>query len=240
MEKTLLVIDNREVKIKELLTDVGYVFENLDVGDFVIKIDDVDFIIFERKTISDLVSSILDGRYSEQKQRLLLNYSTTNIYYIIEGSFDFHPDNSVSSSIPKKNLVSCIINTMIRDHIKIFFTKNCLETCELIKAIYTRIQSDPKKYLEGFTPSNNVPKSKKITTKHDCYIAQLCQVPDVSTKTAIAIAQKYPSFEDLILTLKEMEEVQKLKTLKELVIKDNKGKARKISEKVAKNIIAYI
>jgi len=44
--------------------------KNLDIGDIIIYNGSYKLII-ERKTINDLVSSIKDGRYREQKMRLL-------------------------------------------------------------------------------------------------------------------------------------------------------------------------
>ena len=245
MEETSLVVDHREVKIKELLAaEETFVSEQLALGDFIIRIANNDFAIFERKTLSDLSASIIDGRYAEQKQRLLANYNARNVYYIIEGTFDFNPIDNLQTSMPKNTLISCIVNTIFRDNINVLFTKSSFETTELIKAIYNRIKKDPAKYLNKEAQDVAHPhissKSKKVANREECYILQLCQIPDVSIKSAQAIAEKYPSFEYLLTTFRDMEESKKLKLLKEICTKDSKGKSRKISEKVAKNIVQYI
>jgi len=69
-----LIIDHRETKIKEYFdTKDNYKdiikFDNLELGDFVIKYHDEVKYIFERKTMRDLSNSIKDNRYHEQKQR---------------------------------------------------------------------------------------------------------------------------------------------------------------------------
>ena len=77
----------------------------LELGDIEINISNVDFtnkFIFERKTLTDLNASINDGRYKEQKHRLLSSYSNNAITYIIEGD-DIHKsinrnDKKISSS----------------------------------------------------------------------------------------------------------------------------------------------
>jgi len=46
----------------------------------------LDYII-ERKILNDLKSSIIDGRYKDQKSRLKAS-SLKKIYYLIEGSDD--------------------------------------------------------------------------------------------------------------------------------------------------------
>lgn len=233
MEKAILVIDHRETRIKEWMTKENYScqYENLELGDIVIRIDDADFCVFERKTLTDLMASIVDGRYSDQKQRMIAHYGVTKIYYIIEGIFDYKNIH--------KTLLSSIINTTIRDHIQCLFTTDHIETCILIREIYNRIQCDPNKYILGKSYESTSKPTKRIMSKAECYISQLCQVPDISLKTAQAIAEKYPSMQDL-LALSKFDENEKLKVLKEIFIKDNKGKQRRISEKVVKNILQYI
>jgi crossover junction endonuclease MUS81 len=44
----------------------------------------LDFIV-ERKTADDLASSIVDGRYNEQKARLK-NCGISNVIYLVEGN----------------------------------------------------------------------------------------------------------------------------------------------------------
>ncbi len=71
-------IDNREQAFATFMTNDGYAFdlEPLDVGDiqFVDKVSKIPFIIIERKTYADLEASIKDGRYKEQKERMLKAY----------------------------------------------------------------------------------------------------------------------------------------------------------------------
>ena len=78
-----LEIDYREKKLIEQFknnknnkNNQNYIISNLDIGDIIIKYNEYITYIIERKTISDLCSSILDGRYREQKERLLSNFNT--------------------------------------------------------------------------------------------------------------------------------------------------------------------
>jgi hypothetical protein len=60
----------------------------MDVGDISISgPDGVEAVLIERKTIPDLLSSIKDGRYREQKLRLsaATDHPNHNIYYLVEG-----------------------------------------------------------------------------------------------------------------------------------------------------------
>jgi ERCC4-type nuclease len=92
-----LIIDNREseliAKIKWLKEthfgdDILVETNNLPLGDIVIvKTDDnAEWLMFERKSISDLTASIKDGRYEEQSFRLNgCSIPNHNITYLIEG-----------------------------------------------------------------------------------------------------------------------------------------------------------
>ena len=67
------IIDNREsIKKYFIEKNVKYVtFSNLDLGDYLFKYNGEVVAIIERKTIDDMANSIKDGRYREQKSRLL-------------------------------------------------------------------------------------------------------------------------------------------------------------------------
>ena len=106
----LIKIDTRE---SELLTTMNLLFkehsheikvEKLDLGDIILSTnDDGEKIIFERKSLYDLASSIKDGRYSEQSFRLN-EYSLHNhhVVYVIEGDFERY--NAVKGRMDKKTL----------------------------------------------------------------------------------------------------------------------------------------
>ena len=95
-----LKIDYREKKIIDLLNKndemktkkYDFSVENLTLGDIVICDDnDKEILLIERKSISDLASSIIDGRYNEQSYRLNNNaLHNHNIMYLIEGNLQMH------------------------------------------------------------------------------------------------------------------------------------------------------
>lgn len=261
-----ITIDNREdyLKANVILSSpdsINIKYENLDIADVIISINDKVVCAIERKTIVDLAASIKDGRYKDQKARLLSTFDTSQIYYLIEGSFDYSVCNSVGNSvgkhvgnsmvhiagINKKAIISSIINTMIRDNIKVIHTKNIEDTCHWLHQVITRLVESPEKYIlsSSHTPSisrysgaSTTTGKKKTATKEDVYLQQLCQVPNISYKTAQAIANVFPNFIALIGALSCGDE--KLKVLKEITIKDEKGKHRKISTKVVHNLIQYV
>ena len=100
-----LLIDSRE---KALFNELVLLYKNnpidnndvntylkmkqLDIADIsVIDENNKDILLFERKSIADLLSSVKDGRYLEQSFRLQQSpVDNHNITYIIEGSV-FNP-----------------------------------------------------------------------------------------------------------------------------------------------------
>ena len=75
-----LLIDNREQELIKIL-DIPFERKNLLLGDIVYANEDKEYIIIERKTINDLLSSIKDGRHREQKMRLM-NTNKNKVHYI--------------------------------------------------------------------------------------------------------------------------------------------------------------
>lgn len=204
----------------------------LDIGDIHIKYNDILY-IFERKTVKDLISSIHDGRYREQKARMLSIYNTTQLSYIIE------EDDVVSSKIysNKSAIQGAYINTMFRDNIRVLFTKNICETATLLLSIAVKIIDNPKKFISGneagetcYTDYIKL-KKKKIDNidESTCYIMQLSQIPHISNVIAKNIAKIYPTMPNLIMSL-----IQNDNKIKELCKIDGVGKEK------ASTIVKYL
>lgn len=232
-----LWVDHRETALKDLLKNENPTLEHLAIGDISITINGDLFLVFERKTLSDLAASIKDGRFKNQK--IKLKESSAQAFYIIEGHFDYDDTTEVFiNGISKRTIISAVLNTMIRDNIQVLCTKSVAETAELILSIFTRIQSNQSKYSTCSSTDHVILKARpKIHSKEDCYESQLCQIPDVSRKTAKAIMKAYPSWSNLYTSLNSFSDEEKLKVLKGIMIEESK---RRISEKVAKNLIYYM
>ena len=140
-----IVIDQRENAIKEVLNkqeDKTYVnYIQLNIGDIVIKDGEDVVCIFERKTCEDLLASIKDGRYREQKWRLLEHFNCETIVYIIEGA--------IKDSSKSKLVDNTIVNTLFRDKIKVIRSKNVENTVEVILDIYSKFKSKKFEQTKG-------------------------------------------------------------------------------------------
>ena len=219
-EKLNILIDSRESNLYNDIIDrdldiytnkIEFNKNNIDIGDINIKYRDIEY-IFERKTINDLISSIHDGRYREQKARMIDNYDNKRITYIIEG------DDILSSKTYNKSKVlqSTYLNILFRDNIRLVFTKNVNETATLILSLSIKIIENPENFNN--ISNNNTTytdhlklKKKKIENidEKTCYLMQLSQIPYISNTIAKNISNIYPSMTSLILALNEVDDKNK-------------------------------
>lgn len=210
------IIDHRETKLKDIITDAeiskyNISFENLDIGDIAVYASGVLVCIFERKSYNDLKASIIDGRYRNQKNKLVQTHGAPKTYYLMEFSLMNHQNM-------EKMVVGALINTQLRDKIGVFRTCNVTDTWRLVCEIMDRIAEDPGKYM-GTEPATGLPEIPHGGNKREpAYINMLCQVPSISVKTAKAIAAKYPSLVILIDALRGKSEKDQVLEFKDVYV----------------------
>ena len=259
-----VIIDNRETKIKEyynekimnnhLLNNIKYEefikYENLDLGDIVIKYNNEVKFIFERKTIKDLSDSIKDGRYHEQKQRL--KYAISNnikVSYIFEYFIDysnltnFIKINEMNGEI----ILSGIVNTTLRDDFGIFLTKNTNDTIFLLESIIKRMIKNPNKYfnkIEGLEDINNIyimkKRKKDNITKDNIFMIILNQIPGVSDSISKTLSKKFNSLNEFMSSLNNLSDENKIEYLSNIEINLNNNKKRRIGSKISKRIVELL
>ena len=125
------ISNNNSIKLK---------VDNLKIGDVAfIEIDKNEneigdeLLIFERKSLNDLASSIKDGRYAEQSFRLdgYQAVPNHNIVYLIEGDLSRYRENKFSR-INKKTLLSSMFSILYYKGFSVVRSMNVVETSELI------------------------------------------------------------------------------------------------------------
>ena len=174
-----LLVDYREQELIRHLPDA--ITRSLPVGDIWLTIDQQPYLLLERKTVADLVSSIKDGRWHEQKKRLLQSGHTIGI--IIEGPL-------VSTLVPTTTLVQCILNTMFRDKIPILQTTGVHDTVLWLRKLQTNgnwsksVVSDISN-IRSKRESNAQPKL--------VFQRQLACIPSISPAIAKAIVDVIPT-----------------------------------------------
>ena len=235
---SLLKVDHREGKLKELFDSeckLAYEYENLEYGDFQILVDNQIKLIFERKTLADLMASIKDGRYKNQKAKLVsAGFSVSQIYYIIEGKLGFSPSsNSKETTI----LQSALINTTIRDKIACFQTGSLRETFDLVISIYQRVKDDPAKYFESGAgiESQSVVLTSSKDSDDKVFKAILCQIPGLSDKSAGAILAKWNTLPSMLAELNGMSENERVLTLSDI-----KMNGRKLGKRTVDGVLKHL
>ena len=125
--------DNKNASIKLKV-------DNLKIGDVsFVEIDKNDneigdeLLLFERKSLNDLASSIKDGRYAEQSFRLdgYQPVPNHNIVYLIEGDISKYRENQYTR-INKNTLLSSMFSVLYYKGFSVVRTMNVVETSELI------------------------------------------------------------------------------------------------------------
>ena len=261
-----LIIDIRERQLIKLIKalqraeNVEYdtIFQNLPLGDAIITDDDDnELLIIERKTLSDLASSIIDGRYKEQSMRLdAEKMPNHNIMYIIEGSMEHFLKHNYSR-INEKTLYSTIFTLNYYKGFSSIRTFDILETATWIVRMMDKLRrtNDKKGYYavkstDG-TPENNiihganqptanyssvVKRVKKANLRPD-NIGEviLSQIPGISTATSLAVMNKFGSLYQLMIELKNDSNC-----LNTLTYETKNKQRRHISRKSIESIINYL
>ena len=133
-----IFLDERENQLHHLLEDKNKELEFpiliekkvLPLGDIVFVNDEGnDFIIIERKSLSDLIASIKDGRYNEQSYRLIHSSGLYrhHIVYLIEGGFA-----QLTNPSEKKMVYSAMTSLQFFKGFSLIKTTSIYETADWI------------------------------------------------------------------------------------------------------------
>jgi len=214
--KISVVLDSRETHLKTELTNLGIEFstEQLAVGDVVFK-DNQGVLLFicERKTTSDLQSSIMSGRYAEQRERLNLTKSQgVKVAYILENytssSFVatsplFKSKNATSSSAPHPAVSGALENLVLYHNIYILPTLSTKHTAKAIGNIQKKLSEKSMQPMNAlavdasavFVPPVLVQRKEKVMD--NIFYQQLLLIPGVSITVAKVIIATYSSIRSL-------------------------------------------
>lgn len=243
-----IVVDDREHKLIDLLKNTNEIaIEHLDIGDILFRMGGETVLIIERKTTSDLKASICDGRHREQKARLLGSGTPTNrIMYLIEGSLD-KPLNSNLHNISVSTLVGSLINTQLRDNIKVYKTNSLNETAEFIRKLsdklnkdYNSFFKDGDKIITQSDYSSTLKKQKKANmTPIVWFVSQLSLIPQVSDVIAKVIIEEYPTPDALFTSYQDISEDLRDRMLAEITYSTKTGKSRRVGDKISSRIYKF-
>lgn len=180
----------------------------LPVGDALI-IDaqaNVHYIV-ERKTVSDLWSSFLDGRFSDQKRRI--KEVGVQAVYVIEGDITRHSNyNELFGAIRslQQNSGFMVFQTLST-------TGTALALIQLAKSTELKPKSNTPLPPLGVTSLKMKKPSEEITPR-TFFKYSLCLIPRISTATAEEIASEYKSMPKLVQELKTESGFKRVSSIK--------------------------
>lgn len=278
---TTIQIDSRETRLINELHILGYPTKDVILSVETLEIGDViadNRIIIERKTISDLHSSIMDGRYKEQGYRLSNSaYPNHHIMYLLEGKI------TALKETDRARIYSAIASLSFYKGFSVMRTDNITETAVFIVSFSKKIHKDQSipGYYDNPSPclsssrssleplsmdqvatesSGPIPITLPIThtpveTSSDkAYISvvksckkanitptnidelMLCQIPGISTQSAIAIMERFGSIREMMRRYSE----EGSTVLDGIMLTGKTGKTTRLSRAVVSSIHTFV
>ena len=191
--KVNLKIDFREQRsgvveeIGKLADMISFELVTLPVGDYLIE----DKIIIERKTLSDFLVSIKNGRIFQQAYRIA--QSGKNGLIILEG------DKSMvdSSSMSRKAVQGALIHLEVFVGIPVIRSINVQETAALMVDILHQCQQQPlprQKHIISGSPGIQINKKQR----QKLFLIQ--NLPGIGTKKGLALLKSFSTIENILNT----------------------------------------
>lgn len=242
-----IVIDVRENKLLNVASSSKTKFEKkqLDIGDIHLikrgEDNSVSTLVIERKSIPDLLASIKDGRYKEQKARLngLLNQGEIGgWFYIVEGIRQYLFTEQT------KTYYGFIISTQLRDNIQVVHTNNPKDTWNFVERLsqrfekgdfsMMRIKEDIQEPQNQSSYVENIKAVKKDNiTPQTSQVMAFGTIPGVSYKMGEAILKKYNTMADLFDVYLGIEtEEEKEKLLETIQISEKRKLGKTLSTRI--------
>lgn len=263
-ERERALYDRLDARLSSLKTPSFAILEKrvLPLGDILIETDEgKKVMLIERKTYTDLLSSIKDGRYEEQSYRLIHSsgYPLHSVVYLLEGLF-----SQLRTPLEKKIVYSSMTSLHFFKGFSLYKTSTVDETAEWLIFTADKIEREfgkgripyyltqtfagtlrlrdqedttdtPKEEPSGSNYCSVVKKVKKenVTPENIGEIV-LCQIPGISSVTAMAIMSHFTSFNHFI------QELQSNPHCIDTFTATSNGKVRKISKSSLENIRQYL
>lgn len=202
----------------------------LSIGDFVWTLQNIQNeaeewlypVIIERKRMDDLVCSLRDKRYFEQKWRMKHFLPDFDHIYLVEE----HPLNDIE----QRQVKQALVDTEVVDNFLLYQTKTLIECIRVLsrwthmiyKQIINKLEQNGNDYdffeseelilFQFFNKAKNYKKNLNIPAKI-LFGRQLMSIPYCTDSIASAIVNKYPTMRLLHMAWSECENEQKQKML---------------------------
>lgn len=211
----MFCLDTRETELISLLEKASPTIKQLPIADIWIGMKEAEMLegglVVERKSIRDFEASILDGRYREQRGRILAfcQEHKTQPVYVLEGYL-----SSQTRSLPKSTLMKYMNRLIMHYQIPVIQTASVQETSELIQTLVEQWKEDPTALqrtteLVKVADGLHVHKKANAADPRQFALACLAQCPGVSVKMAEAILDHYVTLRAVMnADAKEIEQIK--------------------------------
>jgi ERCC4-type nuclease len=207
-----ITLDVRERQLIEEMTRLGISFNTaaLDAGDILFTKESVSgtpthspLLVIERKSHADFAASNTDGRYREQRARLLsMKAAGVAVLYMLEGAFGGGGDGggwmgSKAGHPSEETLKRLTTRLMLRYGVPVLFTESIPDTALWCSTLLAQLTEDPTVFVPdsavagaavvaGFTAALNTAKKGNKTAGGTAY-AMLSAVPGLGAKRIEAL-----------------------------------------------------
>lgn len=240
-----LVVDSREIRLAEGLKILGVPFQTagLDVGDFLIQNEAGEpLLVAERKSLADFAASNADGRYREQRARLMaVRGSGVAVVYVLEGTWSLGDPLKMYGRTPEKQLQRLVTRLILRYGMPVIQTEGILDTARLAALLLGQLNDDPTVFapegdmataqvaaLSGLTATLSTAKKGNKTAAGTAH-AMLSAIPGLGSKKVDALLATHSIADLVALTAEQLSQVQvggkKLGTLGPVIAESLKVKA---------------
>lgn len=218
-----LVVDSRESRLAEGLKMLGVPFQTagLDVGDFLIQAETGEpLLVVERKSLADFAASNADGRYREQRARLMaVRGSGVAVLYVLEGTWSSGGDR-VYGRTPEKQLQRLVSRLVLRYGMPVIQTEGIQDTARWAKLLLEQLTDDATVFvpegdlataqvaaMAGMTAVLSTAKKGNKTPAGTAH-AMLSAIPGLGSKKVDALLTTH-SIADLVgLSAEQLSQVQ--------------------------------
>ena len=198
-DQIVIYVDSREQnpaianKLSSLGCDVRV--KMLDVGDYVLS----DAVVVERKTLSDFLQSIIDGRLFEQLVNMKTNYEKPLL--LVEG--DLSRIYSIRN-IHKNSIIGALTSAALNYQVPIMFAGNARETVDFLHNIAKREQLGKQKDIRL-----RIGRKKMTLAEQQRFIVE--SLPFVGSKMAKALLKEFGSVREIANAYsKDLQKVENL------------------------------
>ena len=240
------VLDSREQSLWEDLQQPQFPIpvrtEMLPLGDVLIQKQDNKEILLmlERKTVRDLIQSLRDGRYHDQRKRWLEFRSQSPQSFVsvwIEGDLlasDMDP-------VLKSSLINSLFRLQSKHHILVHHVRTRSAFVESLRMVVEKLAKDPYHLLPdgangiGGTATTMNQYRKSAHSQEQYWQDCLTLVPGVSPQIAQKVQTIYPTLVSMTRALGDDPQgtIQKISLLQT-------SEKRKLGEKLAQKIVRHL